>query len=124
MFSVFVLGCKHNIISEYGGLSFGSYYVVDVSSVNNRPNAEALQDSCKNLSSSGEAIFNLGLKGLISEKRFDCFNNFDRNIKGSQFIEMAFVPNPVKGFLHVKKHRSILVVIVMVYIELVSDFGH
>lgn len=51
-----------------------------MSQVISRREARTLQDSYKNSSTNREAVFNFGMKGLVGEKRFEDFNDFDRNV--------------------------------------------
>lgn len=57
-----------------------------------RRDTGTLWDSCKNLSSSREAIIDFD---LVDKKRFDDFNDFNRNVKSSPFIQKPFATDPV-----------------------------
>ena len=75
------------------------------------------------MSGGRERVFDFCDKSAVSEKGFDDFNDFSRDVELGQFVEETDVPDPVKGFFHVKENGGGVYVVVKVLTKLVSKFG-
>ena len=82
-----------------------------------------MRDACKNLSGGRERVFDFSDKSAVGEKGFDDFNDFGRDVELRKFVKESGVPDSVESFLHIKKYRSGVYVVVKVLAELVSEFG-
>lgn len=113
---------EHCIVGEQGKLNFRSGgHVVDIGQIECGWEAGALQDSCKNVSSSRKTVVDFGLNGSIVQKGFYEFYDRNRGVKGIQFIEKNFVPD--ESFLHAEKYQSSLYIVVEVFDELVGELS-
>lgn len=75
------------------------------------------------MSDGREGVFDFSDESAVGKKGFDDFNDFSWDIKLRKFVKESSVPDSVESFLHVKKYRSSVYVVVKVLAELVSEFG-
>lgn len=120
MVGICVLSWKHSVVGEQEKLSLAVLYVFDINQRGR--DTSALQNTCKNFYSGWWTTFNFGFEGLVIEKVFDYFNDFNRSTDRDQFVKKTFITDTIEGSLHIKKHISRFYIIVIVFVELVSEF--
>jgi len=85
--------------------------------------AGSLRDTCVNVSSGREGVFDLSDEYTVGEKGFDNFNDFRWNVELWEFVKEAFVSDSIEGFFHIEEDGCGVYVVVEVLAELVGEFG-